>query len=288
MTQLALTPEASQAAAGAVIRAETRNLTVTGPDIQTLLEHVAADMEIVPTMDVDSDDMATEMIQALGRLATVEKAADAERLERGRPLRETQQWLNDGYNPVIKNLQSIIAGGKAKLTAYSRKKQEEARIAREAEEKRKREEAEEAARKEAEALAAAKAAVEKAAELHDAGSEQVAQAMADEAMVAVDMARKNAEQATLALHTRPTFGSYSAPVKGSREVWKGEVTDKAKLIVAIAEEIKAGSLANIALLEVSMPVLNSMAKMQKQHLSLPGVRAVREESVAIRRQAVAA
>ena len=117
---LALTPAASAAAASTAIRVEVRNLTVTGPDIQSLLSAVQFDMELVPDMTIDSDDMAAELMGMLGRLATVSAAIEAERKERTAPLLAAQKWLMGGYSPASTALDALIASGKAKLTAYNR------------------------------------------------------------------------------------------------------------------------------------------------------------------------
>lgn len=285
-TELALTPAASAAATGAVVRAATRTLVVTGPDLNVLLANIAADMEIAPTMEIDSDEMVNELTGMLGRISTVQNAMERERKERKAPLLETGKWLDDGYNPMIQTLGSLIAQGKAKLTAYNNAKIAAQRAAEAAAAEARRREAEEAARKEAEAIAAAKKLVEDAAALHEQGSEQVAQAMASDAMAAVDTARRDAATAAAAVYAAPVR---TAPaVKGASEQWSAEVTDKAALIVHIAKKIEAGDLSLVGLLEVSTSALNALAKLQKQHLSLPGVRPVVTNRIAIRRQAVTA
>lgn len=284
----ALTAAASAAAASEVIRAEVRTLTVTGPDIQALLHAVSADMEIVPLTDVDSDDMATELQASLGRLATVSAAIEKERLERGKPLRDTLEWLKQGYDPAKGQVDLVISAGKTKLIAWQRHKQELARKAAEAEAQRRREAAEAAARAEAEALAAAQAAAAQAAAAREAGSEQVAAAMETDAMVQVDTARASAAHAAAQVYAGPVSAAPATGVKGARETWKAEVTDKAALIQHIGERIAAGDPALVDLLDVNLAALNATAKLQKQHMRIPGVRAYTVESVSVRKQAVAA
>jgi hypothetical protein len=283
--QLTLTPTASAAAASTAIRVEVRNLVVTGPDIQSLLSAVEVDMEILPTMDIDSEDMATEMMQMLGRLSTVSSAIEAERKERTAPLLDAQKWLMNGYSPARAQLDQLIAGGKAKLTAYSRAVQEAQRKADEAAAAVRRAEAAAAAKKESDAIAAAQAAAIEAAALRDAGSEQVADAMETKAMVQVDMARQEAAVATRAVFTAPVRAPVTA-VKGISGTWKAELTDKAALIQHIGHMIADGDLSLIALLDVAMPAANQMAKLQMQNLKLPGLTPVFVESMAIRKQAV--
>lgn len=285
---LALTPTASAAAAREVIRAEVRTLTVSGPDIQALLHAVSADMQIVPLTEVDSDDMAAELQTMIGRLSTVEKSIEEERLERGKPLRDTLDWLKAGYDPARNQVLQVIKTGKDKLLAWQRHKQEQARIAAEAEAARRREAAEAAAKAEAEALAAAQAAAAQAATARADGSEQVAAAMESDAMVRVDAARAAAAQAAQRVYTGPVMSAPVAGVKGTRETWKAEVTDKAALIQHIGERIAAGDPSLVDLLDVNSTALTATAKLQKQHMRIPGVRSFIVESVSVRKQAVAA
>lgn len=287
MNQIALTPEASAAAASTAIRVEVRNLTVTGPDIQSLLSAVAVDMEITPSMVIDSDDMAAELIEMLGRLATVSAAIEAERKERTAPLLDAQKWLMAGYSPARTQLEDLISTGKAKLTAYNRAKAEARRIADEREAQARRAAAAEAARLEAEAIAAAQESARQAEELSAAGSEQAAQAMVTQAMVQVDTARQAAAVAVQAVYTAPV-SSYSAPLKGTGGTWGAEVTDKAKLIQHIGAQVAAGDLSLVSLLDVSEKSIKAMAKLQQANLRIPGIKPVFTESIAIRKQAVAA
>ncbi|WP_114973370.1 hypothetical protein [Rhodoferax ferrireducens] len=285
--QLALTPIASATAASTAIKVEVRNLVVTGPDIQGLLSAVAVDMEIAPTMVIDSDDMAADLIEMLGRLATVSAAIETERKERTAPLLDAQKWLMNGYSPARTQLDGLIAAGKIKLTAYNRAKAEAQRIAEEAEAKKRRDAAAAAAQLEAEAIAAAQESARKAEELSKAGSEQAAQAMVTQAMVQVDTARQVTAVAVQAIYTAPV-SSYSAPLKGTSGTWSAEVTDKAALVKYIGLQVADGNLALLSLLDVSDKNIKAMAKLQQANLKIPGIKPVFTESISIRKQAVAA
>jgi len=63
-----------------------------------------------------------------------------------------------------------------------------------------------------------------------------------------------------------------------RETWRAEVVDKAALIRAAAVRPDLH-----ALLEVNVPALNGMARALKSAMSIPGVRAVCETGVSVRR-----
>lgn len=287
-TALALTTEASANAVTSAIRAEVRTLIVTGPDIQTLLSNVSADMEIVPSMVIDSDDMAADLMEMLGRLSTVSAAIETERKERTAPLLSAQKWLMDGYSPARTQLDALIVSGKAKLTAYNRLIAEQKRIAEEAAAKARADALAAAAKIEADAIAAAQASAAAAAKLRDEGSEQAAQAMETQAMVEVDTARAQAAVAVQATYTAPVRLVAHAPLRGTSGTWKAEVTDKAKLIQHIGTLIAEGNMSLESLLDVSEKNLNAMAKLQTTNLRLPGVKPVFNESISIRKQAVAA
>lgn len=288
MNELALTPAASAAAATTAVRVEVRNLVVTGPDLQSLLSAVSYDMEMVPDMMIDSDDMACEMMEMLGRLSTVSAAIETERKERTAPLLDAQKWLMAGYSPARTQLDALIVSGKAKLTAYNRAIAEKKRLADEAEARARREAAAAAAAAEAAAIAAAQASAREAEELRKAGSEQAAAAMETQAMVEVDTARQAAAVAVQAVYTAPVQSSYSAPLKGTSGTWSAEVTDKPALVRHIGAMVSAGDLSLLALLDVSEKNIKAMAKLQQANLRIPGIKPVFNESISIRKQAVPA
>ena len=74
---------------------------------------------------------------------------------------------------------------------------------------------------------------------------------------------------------KPTF-EQNARVS-TRETWKAEVTNIATLCKSVAE-----GKAPIAVIQANMPLLNSMARAEKESLSIPGVKAVKETNVVTR------
>ena len=288
MNELALTPAASAAAATTAVRVEVRNLVVTGPDLQSLLSAVSFDMAMVPDIVVDSDDMACELMEMLGRLATVSAAIENERKERTAPLLDAQKWLMAGYSPARTQLDDLIASGKAKLTQYNRAIAEKKRLADEAEAKARREAAAAAAKAEADAIAAAQASAREAAALRSQGSEQAAQAMETQAMVEVDTARHNAAAAVQAVYVAPVQTAATMPLKGTSGTWGAEVTDKAALVRYIGTQVAGNDLSLLALLDVSEKNLKALAKLQMANLRIPGVKPVFTESISIRKQVVPA
>lgn len=288
MNDIALTPAASAAAAVVAVKAEVRTLVVTGPYLPDLLDAVAVDMEVAPTVEVDSDDMAIELQAMLGRLATVSAAIENERKQRKAPLLEAGKWLDDGYNPARDNLDSLIAAGKRKLIAWNNHKAELARKAQAAEEARRREEAQKRAQEEAAAIAAAEQTAAAAAKAREEGSEQVAQALETQAMAAVDTARSNAAAAVHAMHVAPLTANTAPPVKGVRDNWKAECTNKALLLSHIGELITRGDKSLIDLVTIDPKAINALAKLQKENLKVPGLRPYNDVGVAVKKAAVAA
>lgn len=288
MNDIALTPAASAAAVTTAVKGEIRTLVVTGPYLPDLLNAVSVDMEIAPTIEVDSDDMAAELQGMLGRLSTVSAAIENERKQRKAPLLEAGKWLDDGYNPARDNLDSLIAAGKRKLIAWNNHKAELARKAQAEEQARLREEAQKRAQEEAAAIAAAQATAAAAAQAREEGSEQVAQALETQAMAAVDTARANASAAVHAMHVAPLTAPRGPAVKGVRQTWKAECTDKSKLLKHIGERIAAGDLSLINLVVIDPKAINALAKVQEENLNIPGLRPYTEGGVAIRKAAVAA
>jgi len=62
-----------------------------------------------------------------------------------------------------------------------------------------------------------------------------------------------------------------------RQVWHGEVTDKKRLVQAVLI-----GQAPLDLLTVNMPLLNQMAREEKENFHVPGAKAVMEEQMAVR------
>jgi hypothetical protein len=287
MTALTLTPAASAAQASNVIREQVRSLVIHGADPDKLLAAVAVDMEIAPLMDIDSDDQAEELQTMLGRLSTVAAAIESERTARKAPLLDAARWLDGGYQPMTNRISGIIIGGKAKLTAYAKAVADAARVKAEAEAAARRAEAAAKAAEEAAAVKAAEEAAKAAKALRDAGNEQAAQAAETQAMVAVDTARQNTTAAVQAMYVAPVRAPAPA-VKGGSVAWKAVVTDKAALVRFVGELIAKGDLSMIDLLDVNEKAANALAKLQKEHMNVPGLSPQSDARQAIRKVAVAA
>lgn len=262
-------------------------LTFTQPDMQALLTPIVLDVQMVPMYEVDSDDLAEELQQMLGRIQTVRGVVENARLADKRPVLDLGKVVDEQYTPVFERLGQIINAGTAKLVAWAKVKREEAEARAAAAAEQRRKDAEAKAAEEAQALNDANAAVQKAQELRAAGSEQLADALESQAMVAVDQARSNAAAATEALHTGPvTVLPAAGKVKGQRSTWKAEVTNKSLFIQEVARRLAAGDQSLLDTLDVSQSAIDALARVAKQHMNYPGLRSYENTSIAVRRTAV--
>ncbi len=177
-----------------------------------------------------------------------QKQVEAERKSILRPLSEAKDHIIDLFKPIETNLTNAERLLKASMLDWDR-----------AEQKRRDDaeaEAREAQRIEQERLNAEAAEAE--AEGNDARA-TVLQEMAED----------------VPLETPPPVER--AAGTSVRQVWHGEVTDKKRLVQAVLI-----GQAPLDLLTVNMPLLNQMAREEKENFHVPGAKAVMEEQMAVR------
>jgi hypothetical protein len=257
---------------------------ITVPKLQGLLSRIAADLEESTSLVVDSAGMAEIALEMVGRFATVRDALDKERLEKTKPLREGQARINGGYNPAIEFIEKAEKRLKGLLTEWDRRvKLEAARIQRELDAQRQREvAAADEQRIAAEREAAAKVAEAQAAQA--AGDHETAAALLSEAQVQADAARSQMQGAMVAAHTSPP--PLPQGVKGATVSWKARTSDKAKVILFVADMLQHGNKSYIDGLDVSESFWTSLARAQKENMSIPGIEAYPESGVRASRRAV--
>jgi len=272
------------------LRPGTLALAENGLQVQKLIDAITPDLELADTITIDSADMLTEAEGIAGRLATV--CADSGSIESERkaltsPFGDLTKKINAGYNEPRAYIGGVLSGLKTKILAYHSEQQRIAREA-EAEAARLREQAAiEAAATEAEASKAAEDLLAQAQAAQAKGSDITASALIHQAQTRLDESRQAADVAVAALHTR-TVTAPVAIAKGVRGTWKGVVLDKSKLLAHIAARVAAGDPSLLHLIDVNESNLNKLASMQKQDLLLPGVKAEFEQSLSVRKTAVAA
>lgn len=162
----------------------------------------------------------------------------------------------DAYQQVLNQKKNVIGPAENHLATLNRKlgvwDQEQRRIA-----EQKRREAEEAARREAEEERLARA-VE--AEQQGADIESVERIMTESVVVTPVM-------------VEPTYQKSDAIT--TRDIWSGECTDTWALVRYVAKHREL-----LHLLQVHQANLNKQAQMQKETMTIPGCRAVRQTVVA--------
>jgi len=233
------TPDTTTAPEAPVaIPEEARQLVTTSDELISRAEQI----------EVANPENAKVAGAMLTSLAGRRKAIEEERFKITRPLDEAKKRAMEWFKPAIEKLQTAEAIVRRKLTGFL---EEEERQRKAAEAK-----AAEAARKEAERLA-------KRAETAEAKGK------VEEAAVLRELADAPA----------PVIAAPATRVSGisSRENWSAQVTDKAALVKAAAE-----NPAYLAYLEPDMKSLNALARAQKNALAIPGVKAVNQAGLSVR------
>jgi hypothetical protein len=271
MTQLVIEPP------------ETRRLEVTGPDVQALVSGLRIELAVAGSLVIDSTEMLEEAQQVAGRILGVAAAIEDERVERVKPFLEVQRWLNSGYGQARDYLSGLVndqGGIKDKILAFNAAERERAAKAtadaRAAQEKA----ALDAAAAAAAQLQEAHALAEQSQQAAQTGDPERAQALADEAVRKADTAHTTAANA-VATFVPPV---QAAKAKGVQQKWVADILDKAQAIQYIGEQIAKGDHTLLALLDFNQSALNTMAKLQKNAMAIPGIQARPFEAVSIRKQ----
>jgi|GEM_PF-4084173 len=251
--------------------------------VQELLDKIADDIEVGRDLVIDSPDMLAEAQEIAGRLAAV--ASDSGEIERERqaqvgPYNAVVKLINAGYNTPRQHVKVVLDALRTKIVDYDREQRRQA--AERAE--RERREREEAARRAADAELEAKI---QAAELIAAAKQHdgiMAAELLQQASQVQDAATGAAVQAVQALHVvaKPT----AVRAKGVRGKWEAELLSLDALIVACAERLAKGDRSLVNLLSLDQSAANKLAAALEEGMTVPGLRAVYRESVAIRKGVV--
>lgn len=255
------------------------------PATQALLDRVSEDLDMLRELEIDSEDMATLVLEMLGRVSTVHDAMDRERLDTTKPYRDIVGEINGGYSPAIDHIAKVIKQSKDRLTAWNRKvAAEKDRLKRESEQRARTEmaKAEEVRlfkQRAADKLAAdAKAAAAK-------GETDLANAMLDEARQLSEQVRADEHIAAVSANA-PTLGSVPAGVKGATLTWHGGLQSLEELILGVADELRNGNRSNVNALEANMVFINKKASIEKENFTMRGCIGVPHEGVRVGKRAV--
>ena len=118
--------------------------------------------------------------------------------------------------------------------------------------------------------------------------EEAAAVVEAQAVAAVDTARHDVSAAVATAFAAPARvgPAGGGRLKGTSETWKAECIDKAKLLIHIADRLREGDKSLMNLVEIDVKSINALAKLQKEHLSIPGLRPYTEGRIAVRKQTV--
>lgn len=259
-----------------------------GIQAQAVLDRIAPDLDMAADLAVDSPDMLEEAQAIMGRLAAVAAdrtgALDAERLALTEPFRLLVQRINDGYAGAMGHVRSVKESLSARVLHYNAEQQRKAEEAARLEREQREAEARRLAEKEKAWQAQAQALLHQAYEAAGQGALVAADVLTAEAAQRSDEARAVAQQASQVMHTR-TVSSFTK-AKGVRENWSAEVTDAEAFILFVADKLKAGDKTWLPYVIVNAQAMNAKARTEKENFLVPGVRALRSESLATRRAAL--
>jgi chromosome segregation ATPase len=247
------------------------------PEVQALTSHIGELESFAASYQVTTPEQYQAGAADLQKVKAAQKRLEETRTSLTRPINESLKRLNDFFRAPAERLVTIERQIKGRLIAYSeeqerrrrelqRQADEEARLARE---KAQREAA--AAREKADREAAelrAKAEAEAAA-----GRQAEAAKLTARAEAKIERAETKAEtlQAAAAMTVAPVVQAEQTKVRGvvTREVWKFEVIDPAKVAPAMMVPDEAKIRRTVAALKGDAgPVVG------------PGVRVWRETSIA--------
>lgn len=245
-----------------------------------LTEGATAALTVVQAFVIDSPEMYEEAGFELAQIKSKLADLEVKRTSVSKPLNDALKAHNEifrGPREILEQAEKALKKGmlawqdevERKQAEERRQAEEHARQQREEEERR----AAELRRQSEETLAAA-------AEAAPADQERIL-----EQAQALETAAESAKESAEMVVARPVF-TVAAKAAGTstRKVWKAEVTDK----LALIRHIAAGAdqfPELLALIDINDSRLNARAKAMEQHLSLPGVRAYEERSLASRRAA---
>jgi chromosome segregation ATPase len=257
-------------------------------------ELIAQCDQVVPQITIDSAESCQVAASELAKVKAIDKSLESCRTEMKKPALEAGRMIDAFFKPYqsqLKNAETSIKNG---ISAYQREEQrkqaekqrildeqarkERERIEREAQRAREKAEAEQ---RELERIQ-----LEKQKLAESQAPEAVAQLATlekQESKVAAKIEKQElkAEQSESLAQSivAPVVQTEAPKIAGlsSREVWSAEVTDIKALCRAVAD-----GMVSVNAVEANMSYLNKLAKMDKDQMSIPGAKAVKETSIASR------
>lgn len=237
-------------------------LTVERPD-EALFNQSKSLMELAQDYKITSPEEAIKAADDLKAVKALAKEMNKKRLAITGPINKALKEVNALFKPAkdwVSKAEKLI---KSKLLAFQR---EQERIARKLQV-----EADERARKEQEAAREERLRLEEAAiEAEWMGATEEAEELREEAEV----------QEEVEVLEAPIVVSAAPKIEGitTRKTWKAKVTDKLLFVQHVAN--KRNDL--IGLIKIDQSALNAQARLLKEDLDIPGIKAVPEETIVAR------
>lgn len=254
---------------------KTETTIIPGEVVAAGQQNVASEAQqalvLAEAFIIDSPEMyeaaANELRDIKGKYDRIEAA----RLNITRPIDASKKAVMDFFRSPLEKLEKAGKLIKASMLTYQQAEQKKADDA--------RREAEAKAQAEQRALEAAQRETEQQLEGALQSGNVEAYAVACEAVETIREQRELAEVAP----TRMVIGA-APKAKGTstRDNWQAEVFDFKAFVIEAAKRAEAGDEFLLSMLEANMSALNTAAKSMKQHLSFPGIRAVNNQSIAVR------
>lgn len=267
----------------APLPAGMRRLQVEVPDLKLVYALIETDLEIGPFIEIDSPAMLEDALAIGGRLKTAIASLEEYRVAAVKPPNEMVRELNAGFKDRQAAIETIVEGIKLKCLGYNRLLEQKRRELEEVDRKKRADEATAELARAAE-LAAQASALQAQAVAAVGSDDEGAQALADQAMALADQSRQAEAEAAAITHTVTALPSSAGRfAKGTSEKWICDLTDKAKLIQHVGMLIAAGDLSLIGLLDFNQSAGNAKAKLEKEHMDVPGLFARSFGTLAMRR-----
>ena len=225
-------------------------LNIKHPD-EALFSDSEALLEIARLREITTPEMAIAAGEDLKDIKRLAKQVNEKRLAITRPLNDALKEVNALFKPAKAFLSEAEALLKSKILEFQNEQERIARIAQakaDAEVRKEREKLERRAAK-----AEAKGKEDKAEELREQAETQIAPIVTSAAPKLAGISR--------------------------RETWKAEVTDKRLFLKYIVDE----HIGLLGIVHISQSALNNLARLRKDDLNMPGIKAVKEASIAARR-----
>jgi hypothetical protein len=228
------------------------------PEVSRALSLATQARDVALSVTVDSQDMYEIAAEELRGIAKKRDQIEELRKSLTRPLDESKKRIMALFrqpDEILANAEQALRGAMLTFQQAEQKKADEARR-----------KAEEEARAERERLQAAAAEAKKTGDV----------AAIEDAQVALEIA----EVAPVAM---PAVATPKATGIGIRTTWKHEIVDFKALVIAAGKAAEAGDETLLGYLEPNTTAIGGVVRSLKGATRIPGVRAIEDKGLSVRR-----